>query len=80
MAKTARHTRTNGCATSPSGPGGFRATRSRRWRASAITLVGVALLAVIVLAIPPLRHGVVDAIGGDTTALRAGAAAGSTAS
>jgi uncharacterized membrane protein YdjX (TVP38/TMEM64 family) len=36
----------------------------------AITLVGVAVLAAIVLAIPELRHGVSEAIGGDTTALR----------
>lgn len=36
----------------------------------AVTLVGVALLAALVLAIPDLRHGVSEAIGGDTTALR----------
>jgi uncharacterized membrane protein YdjX (TVP38/TMEM64 family) len=36
----------------------------------AITLAGVALLALIVLVVPSLRHGVADAIGGDTTALR----------
>jgi uncharacterized membrane protein YdjX (TVP38/TMEM64 family) len=36
----------------------------------AITLAGIALLAVIVLAIPSLRHGVVDAINADTHELR----------
>jgi uncharacterized membrane protein YdjX (TVP38/TMEM64 family) len=36
----------------------------------AVTLVGIALLAAIVLAVPGLRHGVSEAIGGDTTALR----------
>ena len=36
----------------------------------AITLAGIAVLAAIVLAIPELRHGVSEAIGGDTSALR----------
>jgi uncharacterized membrane protein YdjX (TVP38/TMEM64 family) len=36
----------------------------------AVTVAGVAVLALIVLAVPSLRHGVADAIGGDTTALR----------
>jgi uncharacterized membrane protein YdjX (TVP38/TMEM64 family) len=36
----------------------------------AITLAGVAVLAAIVLAVPGLRHGVTEAIGGDTDALR----------
>ena len=36
----------------------------------AVTLAGVAALAAIVLIVPELRHGVSEAIGGDTTALR----------
>jgi uncharacterized membrane protein YdjX (TVP38/TMEM64 family) len=35
-----------------------------------ITLIGVAALTAIVLAVPELREGVSEAIGGDTTALR----------
>jgi uncharacterized membrane protein YdjX (TVP38/TMEM64 family) len=37
----------------------------------AVTLAGIALLAVLVLAIDPLRTGVADAIQGDTESLRA---------
>ncbi len=47
-----------------------QAPARRPWIAVAITLAGVAVLAVIVLAIEPLRTGLSDAVRGDTGELR----------
>jgi uncharacterized membrane protein YdjX (TVP38/TMEM64 family) len=69
MAKSARHTQTMGV--DPREPSGEAPAEEKPpLEGVAITLAGVALLALIVVAVPSLRHGVADAIGGDTTALR----------
>jgi uncharacterized membrane protein YdjX (TVP38/TMEM64 family) len=69
MAKSGRHTQTMG-ADRPEATGEAAPEEKPPLEGVAITLAGVALLALIVLAVPSLRHGVGDAIGGDTTALR----------
>jgi uncharacterized membrane protein YdjX (TVP38/TMEM64 family) len=69
MAKSARHTHSMGV-DPVEAKGEAPAEEKPPLEGVAITLAGVALLALIVLAIPSLRHGVGDAIGGDTTALR----------
>jgi uncharacterized membrane protein YdjX (TVP38/TMEM64 family) len=69
MAKSARHTDSMGVDER-------ERTEGAPWEEKpplggvAVTLLGIALLAAIVLAVPGLRHGVSEAIGGDTTALR----------
>jgi uncharacterized membrane protein YdjX (TVP38/TMEM64 family) len=40
------------------------------WTGVAITAAGILLLAVVVLAVDPLRHAVVDAVSGDTGSVR----------
>jgi uncharacterized membrane protein YdjX (TVP38/TMEM64 family) len=69
MAKSARHTHAMGVDER-------ERTEEAPWEEKpplsgvAITLAGLVVLGAIVLAVPGLRHGVSQAIGGDTTALR----------
>jgi uncharacterized membrane protein YdjX (TVP38/TMEM64 family) len=69
MAKSARHTQSMGVDEQ-------ERTENAPWEEKppvsgvAITLGGIALLALIVLAVPNLREGVAEAVQGDTTALR----------